>query len=120
VASGTDKRQRGVIVPVRMTVEERDRLQALSARSGLAAGAFMRAAAFGEAGPRAQRRPSAEAATLRRLLGELGRVGNNVNQIARRLNSGEAASLPQLNEALGAYLGMRNAIYRALGLDPDE
>lgn len=120
MASGTDKRQRGVVVTVRMTVEERDRLTALSSRSGLAAGAFMRAAAFGEAGPRAQRRASVDRASLLRLLGELGRVGNNLNQIARRLNSGEAASLPQLSEALGAYMGMRNAVYRALGLDPDE
>lgn len=103
-----------------MTLEERAQLEALSSRSGLAAGAFMRAAAFGGAGPRAQRRPSADHAVLRQLLGELGRVGNNINQIARALNSGQPADLPQLKEALTAYLGVRNAIYRALGKDPDD
>ena len=118
MTSGTDKRQRGVTVTVRLTAEERAQLEALSSRSGLAAGAFMRAAAFGGAGPRAQRRPSADHAVLRQLLGELGRVGNNINQIARALNSGQAADLPQLKEALNAYLGVRNAIYRALGKDP--
>ncbi len=118
VTSGTGRRQRGVTVTVRLTPEERAQLDALSSRSGLAAGAFMRAAALGGAGPRAQRRPSADHAVLRQLLGELGRVGNNINQIARALNTGQAADLPQLKEALTAYLGVRNAIYRALGKDP--
>lgn len=120
MTSGTDRRQRGVTVTVRMTPEERAQLEALSSRSGLAAGAFLRAAAFGGAGPRAQRRPSADHAVLRQLLGELGRVGNNINQIARTLNTGGTPDLLALEEALTAYLGIRNAIYRALGKDPHD
>ncbi len=120
VASGTDKRQRGVTVTVRLTSEERARLETLSSRAGLAAGAFMRAAAFGETGPRAQRRPTADHTVLRQLLGELGRVGNNLNQIARSVNSGQDIDLPELQEAVTAYLDIRNAIYRALGKDPTD
>jgi len=53
MASGSDKRQRGEAVTVRLTTDERAALDTLSSRSGMAAGAFMRAAAFGDAGPRA-------------------------------------------------------------------
>ena len=52
----------------------------------MATAAFLRAAALGDAGPRAQRRAPADKDALLRILGHLGRIGNNVNQIARRLN----------------------------------
>jgi len=117
MASGTDKRQRGETVTVRLTKDERDTLDALSSRSGLAAGAFMRAAAFGDAGPRARRRPTADHKALRQLLGECGRVGNNLNQIARRLNEGGPVNIPELKAALAAYLDIRAAILRALAMD---
>lgn len=116
MASGTDKRQRGVTVTVRLTADERARLEELSSRSGLAAGAFMRAATFGNPGPRAQRRPPADHVALRQLLGELGRVGNNINQIARAMNNGDPPDVPELREALKAYLQLRDSIFDALGM----
>jgi hypothetical protein len=120
MASGSDKRQRDETVTVRLTKDERDALDALSSRSGMAAGAFMRAAAFGDAGPRAQRRPPADHKALRQLLGECGRVGNNLNQIAKRLNEGESVNIPELREALAAYLDIRAAILRALAMGTIE
>jgi hypothetical protein len=117
MASGSDKRQRGETVTVRLSKDERDALDALASRSGLAAGAFMRAATFGDAGPRAQRRPPVDHRALRQLLGECGRVGNNLNQIARRLNEGGGANIPELRAALAAYLDIRAAILRALAMD---
>jgi Mobilization protein NikA len=118
MTSGSDKRQRGETVTVRLTKDERAALETLSSRSGMAAGAFMRAAAFGDAGPRARRRPTADHRTLRQLLGECGRIGNNINQIARRLNQGETVSLPEIREALAAYRLIRDAIFTALGMKP--
>ena len=117
MASGSDKRQRGEAVTVRLTKDERATLDALASRSGLAVGAFMRAASFGDAGPRAQRRPPADHKALRQLLGECGRVGNNLNQIARQLNAGGPVDVPELREALAAYLHIRTAILRALAMD---
>lgn len=120
MASGSNKRQRGKTVTVRLSDDEHAALDALASRSGMAAGAFMRAAAFGEAGPRAQRRPPADHKALRQILGELGRIGNNINQIARRLNTGEKAHLPSLEQALAAYVQIRDAIFRALGMTPSS
>lgn len=118
MTSGSDKRLRDNTITVRLTDDERDKLHELSSRSGLAVGAFMRAAAFGKSGPRAQRRPPADHQTLRKLLGECGRIGNNINQIAHRLNAGELAQIPEIREALAAFLKIRDAIFTALGMKP--
>jgi len=116
VASGSDKRLRDHTVTVRLSDGEREKLNELSSRSGLAAGAFMRAAAFGDSGPRAQRRPPADHAALRQILGHCGRIGNNLNQIAKHLNAGGQANMRELKEALAIYREIRNAIMAALGM----
>ncbi|WP_257594166.1 MobC family plasmid mobilization relaxosome protein [Parerythrobacter lacustris] len=118
MASGTDKRQRTLTVTVRVTDDERRNLEELSSRAGLAMGAFVRAAALKDPGVRARRRPPVDHVAIRQLLGELGRVGNNLNQIARSLNTGEDIDLPELREALASYLPLRDAIFVALGKEP--
>lgn len=119
MASGSEKRQRDKRRSIRFTAEEFNRIATKADNSGLGFAAFMRASALdGDAGPRAQRRPPADHRALRELLGHVGRIGNNINQIARALNSGETASLPELQDALRAYLEIRNAIFAALGKDP--
>ncbi len=116
MASGSDKRLREHTVTVRLSDGEREKLDELSSRSGLAVGAFMRAAAFGDSGPRAQRRPPVDHAALRQILGHCGRIGNNLNQIAKHLNVGGKPDLHEIKEALGAYLDIRHAILKALGM----
>jgi len=115
MASGSDKRRRSHQSLIRWTDDEFTRITDKADKSGLAVAAFMRAAALGSPGPRAQRRPPADHKALRQILGELGRIGNNINQIARALNSGEKASLPDLQQALRAYVDIRNRIFDALG-----
>jgi hypothetical protein len=120
MASGSDKRQRGETVTVRLTKDERDTLDALASRSGLAAGAFMRAAAFGDAGPRAQRRPPIDHVALRQILGQWGRIGNNLNQIAKHLNAAGPVNIPELKAALAGHPDIRIAILRALAMGTIE
>jgi hypothetical protein len=116
MASGSEKRQRNKRSTPRFTEEEFNRIAAKADNAGLGFAAYLRAAALdGDAGPRAQRRPPADHKALREILGHVGRIGNNVNQIARALNAGDAAKLPDLQEALQAYLDIRNAIFEALG-----
>jgi len=116
MASGTDKRQRDKTVTVRLTQDEHGALEGLSSRSGMALGAFMRAAAFGDSGPRAQRRPPADHQALRQILGHCGRIGNNLNQIAKHLNAGGQLDPEELRHALTAYLDIRAAILAALSM----
>lgn len=113
--AGSDKRQRGKIIASRCLDEEFTAIAAKANKAGLAIAAFMRAAALGDAGPRAQRRPPADHKALRQHLGQVGRIGNNINQIARALNSGERASLPELQQVLRACLDILDRINAALG-----
>jgi len=113
--AGSDKRRRIRQSLVRWTDEEFSAVSAKADKAGLALGAFIRDVALGDAGPRAQRRPPADHVTLRKILGNIGRIGNNINQIARALNSGELIRLPELKEALRAILAIRGAIFEALG-----
>ena len=114
------KRQRHVVVAARCTAQEASAIRDLAAKSGLSTGAFARAAMLGDAGPRAKRRPTVHQELLRQVLGHMARLGNNVNQIARQLNAGEAAHLPEIRHALRAYLDIRAAIFQALGMNQPE
>ncbi len=116
--AGSEKRQRGKIQPVRCTLEEFKAIAAKADKAGLAIAAFMRAAALGDPGPRAQRRPPADHVALRQILGHIGSIGNNLNQIARALNAREQAKLPELKKVLLACLDIRDAIFEALGKKP--
>jgi hypothetical protein len=114
---GSSKRQRDAQILVRLTAEEHAGIAEKADRAGMAKAAFLRTAALNSPGPRAQRRPPIDHVALRRLLGELGRVGNNINQIARVLNATSRVDPAQLSAALGAYLELRNAIFAALNMD---
>lgn len=119
--AGSEKRQRTMQVKARLTMDEHSVLAAKADKAGMTTAAFLRAAALGSAGPRAQRRLPVDATLLRQVLGHIGRVGNNLNQIARHLNEGDPAhtQLPELAEALADYARMRDALYAALGKAPD-
>jgi hypothetical protein len=119
MGSGSDKRQRNKRINFRVFDDEFNKIAAKADRSGLTLGAFMRAAALdGDSGPRAQRRPPADHKALRQILGEIGRIGNNINQMARALNSGDKLSRSDMEEALRACLDIRKKIYEALGKNP--
>lgn len=118
MASGTDTRQRTGQILVRLTDEELAAIDAKADRAGIARAAFMRAAALGAIGPRAQRRPPADHVALRQLLGELGRIGNNLNQLARAGNAGLDVDSDALKAGIAAVLECRARILTALNMKP--
>lgn len=105
-------------VSVRCTADERLLIDTAAARAGLTIGAYLRTLAFGKAGPRAKRRPPIERVELARLLGELGKIGSNVNQIAHAYNSrGRTPELGELVALKRAIEQVRDALMTALGRD---
>ena len=68
--------------------------------AGLSRGSFLRAAALGSPGVRAQRAPTVNAEALAHATAALNKVGSNLNQIARILNSGQAVGSREVVEAL--------------------
>jgi hypothetical protein len=105
-----------LIPPIRCTEEERAAIKAAADQAGLSVGAYLRASALGSAGPRAVRRPPVERKELARLLGHLGKVGSNINQLAHAFNrSGRVPGLAEL-AAMRQQVGeLRNALMKALG-----
>ncbi len=116
MASGSNSRKRTKQCLVRFTDEEFAAVSAKADRAGYTLAAILREAALGTPGPRARRRPPIDHQALRQLLGECNRIGNNVNQIARHLNTTGEADIREVQDALAAYLDIRNAILAALGM----
>lgn len=113
--SGTETRQRNKLLQVRLTVAELAEIEAQAARAGLTPASFARSVLLSAPAPRAVRRPTIEAETVGRLLGELGKVGGNLNQIARSLNAGQGLSPVALEAALRDLSEVRAACLAALG-----
>jgi hypothetical protein len=92
--SGSEKRQRAKgAVLVRLLPDERAEVEERARGAGLSLASFLRASGLGTPGPRAQRSPTVNAEALARATAALSKVGNNLNQIARVLNSGGAIGM---------------------------
>jgi hypothetical protein len=105
--------------PIRFTPQQLEELKEKADVAGMSFGAYARTVLLGSPGPRAVRKHPVQKAELARLLGEIGKVGSNVNQIAHAFNS--AGRLPRAPElaAIGADIAaMRAALMTALGREP--
>ena len=94
-------------------------LKSAADKTGLALGAYLRAAALDSPGPRAARKPPIRRQELVRLLGQIGKLGSNVNQIARAINTGDDpyGLVDDMKAASVEIAEMRAAILQALGED---
>lgn len=115
-----EKRQRNRRIDFRLTEAEYAEVRRKADRAGYTVGAYVRATVLGSPGPRAQRLPPTNKHLLVKLLGQLGKIGSNINQIARAINSGKIPPIPKIEEAIQALLDMDKLVMRALGLSPDQ
>jgi len=109
--SGSNKRQRGAPVSIRLLPAERAEIETRAREAGLSIGSYLRASALGSPGPRAKRSPPVNAEALALAVAELNKVGSNLNQIARVLNAGQAVGS---RESLAALAETRVAVARIL------
>jgi hypothetical protein len=118
---GRPKGKKASPFSLRLTFEERARLE--SEAGELPLGAYVRSKVLGEKGaPRKRRRrPVKDDAALGRLLALLGRakLANNLNQLAHAANSGSLLVTGEtekaLREACAEVAYMRRELLRALG-----
>jgi Bacterial mobilisation protein (MobC) len=115
MSHGTEKRARSTHITVRLTPDERAAIDSAAERAGLTAGSYARDTMLGAPAPRQVRRPHVEQKLLVLVLRALGYIGNNINQIARALNSGDEPDDAALRGALADLHTMRDAVLRALG-----
>jgi hypothetical protein len=110
VKDAKDKR-----IALRCTEEDHAFIEDTAARAGLSVGAYLRTLALGRAGPRAVKRPHTERELLARILGGIGKLGSNHNQIAKWANTVKgppsAEELAQMRDDIAA---MRAEVMKAL------
>lgn len=90
---------RNAWVHVRVTADERAKLDEAAERAGVELGPYVVQAALGAPRPRQRRRIQVERTQLASLLGLLGNAGGNLNQLAKVAN--QTGQLPEA-EALEA------------------
>ncbi|MDB5584483.1 MAG: hypothetical protein JWR80_9659 [Bradyrhizobium sp.] len=115
MTQGSEKRARDRHITIRLTADERARIDGDAERAGLTSGSYARRTLLGADTPRQIRRPPVERKELARLLGELGHIGSNLNQIAREANQGDGVDRVGLGEDLRGLRIVREAILAALG-----
>ena len=114
---GSEKRQRTAAILVRLTPEERAAAEDAASRAGLSLASFARGQMLGGKPPRAAKRPPVEKAQLALILAQLGKIGSNLNQIARASNMGlfTTGDYEALREETAALVAVRGALMAALG-----
>ncbi len=115
MSSGSEKRIRDRMLTIRLSAEEHAAVVAAAGRAGLATGSYARRTLLGAPAPRQVRRPPVERKELVRLLGEVGKLGGNLNQLAKAANSGFVVYHNEILAALGGLRIVRKAILDALG-----
>ena len=117
--SGTEKRQRTRLKAIRLTPDELAAIEVAAERAGMTVGAYMRSVVLAAPVPRQSRRPPVERRALAQLLGQIGKLGSNVNQLAKYGNLGRLIEDRHLAEAAADIAALRAAVMDALGRGED-
>ncbi len=114
--SGSQKRRQQRI-SLGLEPADLDAVDARAEAAGLSRAAYIRAAVLGHPGIRAVPRPHVEKALLGQAVGQLGRIGNNLNQLAHQANAGRVLGPEALEPALAEVRATVAAVMKALGRD---
>jgi len=112
--SGSQKRQRTRNISVPVDDDEFALIDAKARVAGMRRGSFGRACMLGDAGPRAQRAPTVNAEALALATAALNKVGSNLNQMARILNSGGITVMS--GECFAVLADVRSAVVSILDI----
>jgi len=118
MSSGSEKRARNRHLTVRLTEAERAAIDEAAAGAGLMPGSYARQVLLGTPAPRAVRHKPLNGRELARILGALGHIGGNLNQLAKDRNSGATVYEGEIALAARALADMRDAVMTALGREP--
>lgn len=113
--SRSENRKRQHKVTVRFDDSEWQVLEGDCQRAGLSKPSYIRSHILNQPPLRQAKRPSIEAELLRKTLAELGKIGSNVNQLAKLSNLGQIPSEMKREEAYQAIIEIKKAILESLG-----
>ena len=115
--SGSDKRKKFRMVTTRYDLEEFALIQEAASRAGLTAASFQRVQSLAAPKTRSTRRAPVDREMLAKVLGQLGKVGGNLNKLTIRANLGLGVS-SEIQGELAALRGLRSLLMEALGRKP--
>ena len=115
--SGSDSRRMTRLVTIRYTEEEFAELDESASRAGITRPSYIRQQSLSKPKARSTRRPPIERHLLAKTLGQIGKVGSNLNQIAHAANMrpGQRVDIENLLAELRDKIVP--AIMQALGRD---
>lgn len=116
--SGSEQRQKGRVLSVRLSAAEHGELQAEADRAGQTLGAYVRARVLAAPTTRARRRPSVEVQTLARTLGELNKAGSNIHQLLKLVRFGDTPAGDEIGAAVKTWREAVAAVMATLGRVP--
>jgi hypothetical protein len=114
-----DADKREFTIRVRVTASEKLRIWQMAADAGLTPSDFMRLRTMAATQP-LRHKPTPERELLLNVMAELGKIGSNVNQIARHLNSrdetGQLAGIDtdEINQAMQGLDGLTAQVLKLL------
>lgn len=109
----SDKRKRTEKIYFRVTPEEKDAFNIRCENAGLSPSDYLRKSAL----KMRPLKPTTDTKLLAQMLSEWGRIGNNLNQLARHYNAGNAADQKIGRELVEIVSGIRADIRKGLGHD---
>jgi hypothetical protein len=114
---GSETRQKSHLITSRYSPEEFAELDDAASRAGLTRASYQRSQSLAAPKTRSTRRPPIERELLAKLLGQLGRVGGNLNQVAHAANLG-ANQRPEWEAVRGEIREAAKAVMLAMGRTP--
>jgi hypothetical protein len=115
---GSEKRQRNHVLKARFNDQEAAAIQEMAASRGLSVASLIRHATLNVPPPRrALPRPRVETVLLARALGELGKIGSNLNQLTKYANMGRTLEA-SIEATLRDFRELRLPFMQALGQEP--
>jgi hypothetical protein len=116
--SSSERRNRPKSVLTRLTEDEYAELTSMAEATGLTRADYLRSAGLEKKPLGIKRRPAADHVELTRILKQFGKIGSNLNQIARNMNRGRREDEAFVRDSLKSVVEMKDALFAALGIDP--
>lgn len=114
--SGSEKRKKTIPIGFRATASEVAEIDKAAGAADLTRSAYVRAQSLAAPKMRATRRtPDTAAQVFARFLGQIGKCGSNLNQIAHRLNSEETVPRAMIVAAVAELREVVTEIMQDLG-----
>lgn len=114
----SEKRYRQKRLTVRLDDNEWQALQTRADVAGLSTAGYVRAVSLDAKPLRASRRPPVDRAELAHVLGQVGKIGGNINQLTRLAHLGGWPEHEDLRQAVADLRFMRDTLLKALGFMP--